>query len=172
MVKIGRLLGMTRSLKLLVLALLALAVVAVPAGAKKATYKTGTYTATGDVSFKFKIYKGSCYDAKFKKKSGYCFSGFGGPPKIKLKCPVVENGVKDYEDFAFIPNQKLISSTGKIRMKGTNPVRTDEFDSWTFNLDLAKNGKASGSLSQTSQVKSISVISTCASGKLKFTAEK
>jgi hypothetical protein len=173
MVKIGKLLGMTRSLKLLAIALLAFAVLAVPATAKKKSgFKTGTYKATGDVSFKFKVYKGTCYADKGKKKTGYCLSGFGSPPKLQMICQVVEDGVKDHEEFAFIPNQKYIPSSGKIRIKATNPVRTDEFDTHTFNLDLGKDGKASGSLQMDQQVKSISVISTCSSGKKKFTAKK
>lgn len=164
---------MTRSLKLLAIALFSFALIAVPATAKKKSgFKTGTYKATGDVAFKFKVYKGTCYDAKFKKKSGYCVSGIGSPPKLKLDCPEVEDGVKDHESFGFVPNQKLLSSTGKIRVKFTNPVRKDEFDMHTFNLDLGRKGKGSGSMSLTAQVKSISVISTCKTGKLKFNVKK
>jgi hypothetical protein len=164
---------MTRTLKSLALALLALAIVAVPAGAKKKSgFKTGTYTASGDVSFKFKVYKGTCYADGGKKKTGYCLSGWGPSPKLQMKCQVIEDGVKDHEEFAFIPNQKYIPSSGKIRIKATNPVRTDEFDVHTFNLDLGKKGKGSGSLQMDQQVKSISVISTCTSGKQKFTVKK
>jgi hypothetical protein len=164
---------MTRSLKLLALALLAFAVIVVPAGAKKSSgFKTGTYKATGAVAFSFKVYKGTCYDNSNKKKTGYCLSGFGSRPKIQLDCPDVNDGVKDHEGFAFIPNQKYIPSSGKVRIKGHNPVRTGEYDDYTFNLDLGKKGKGSGSLSFDSTVKSISVTSTCVSGVLKFSAKK
>lgn len=163
---------MTRSVKLLALALLALAVLAVPAGAKKSSgFKTGTYKATGDVSFKFKVYKGTCYDDKLKKKTGYCLSGLS-TPKLQLDCPDVTDGVKDHEGLAFIPNQKYIPSSGKLRIKYRNPVRTGEYDDYTFNLDLGKKGKGSGSLSLDSTVKSISVTSTCKSGEQKFSAKK
>ncbi|MBJ7354400.1 MAG: hypothetical protein JHC98_06205 [Thermoleophilaceae bacterium] len=164
---------MIRTLRLLALALLALAIVAVPATAKKSSgFKTGTYKATGDVSFKFKVYKGTCYADGGKKKTGYCLSGIGSPPKLQMDCPDVKDGVKDHEAFAFLPNQKHIPSSGKIRIKFTNPVRTDEFDVHTFNLDLGKKSKGSGSLSMDQQVKSIAVISTCTSGKKKFTVKK
>lgn len=164
---------MTRSLKLLALALLAFAVMAVPAAAKKASgFKTGTYKATGDVAFKFKVYKGTCYADGGKKKTGYCLSGLGSAPKLQMDCQDVKDGVSDHEEFASLPNQKYIPSSGKIRIKFTNPVRTDEFDTHTFNLDLGKKGKGSGSLSLDQQVKSISVISTCTSGKKKFTVKK
>jgi hypothetical protein len=162
---------MKRSLTLLALALLAFAILAAPATAKKKGFKTGLYKATGDVSFKFKVYEGSCYDGG-KKKTGYCLSGFGPAPKLQMICQKVPDGVSDHEEFAFIPNQRYIPSSGKIRIKGKNPVREDEFDEYTFNLDLGKKGKGSGSLSFNQQVKSISVISTCASGKKKFTVKK
>ncbi|MBJ7458507.1 MAG: hypothetical protein JHD02_04895 [Thermoleophilaceae bacterium] len=162
---------MTRSLRLIALALLCAALLVVPASAKKSTFKTGTYTATGGVAFKFKIYKGFCYDAKGKKKEGFCFSGLG-TPQVKLDCPEVEDGPKDREGLAFLPNQKLLSSTGKIRIKFRNPVRTGEYDDHTFNLDLGKKGRGSGSLSLESTVKSIAVTSTCKSGKLAFSAKK
>ncbi|MGH2960110.1 MAG: hypothetical protein ACRDKE_10940 [Solirubrobacterales bacterium] len=163
---------MTRTLKFLALALLALSVIAVPAGAKKSSgFKSGTYKATGDVEFKFKVYKGTCYASGGKKKSGYCLSGLS-TPKLQLDCPEIEDGVKDHEGLAFIPNQKLIPSSGKLRIKVTNPVREGEFDVHTFNLDLGKKGKATGSLSLESTVKSTSVTSTCVSGKKKFTAKK
>ncbi len=163
---------MKRILGILTLALLAFALVAVPALAKKKTFKTGTYTATGDVSFKFKIYKGTCYDAKFKKKSGYCFKGFQGPPTIAMKCDVVPDGVNDHEETAFIPDQKLLSSSGKISVSFKNPIRTDEWDQHTFKITIGSKGKASGSVELVQQVKSLKVISMCRSGKLKFTAKK
>lgn len=163
---------MTRTLKLIALGLLALTLIAVPATAKKKkTYKTGTYTATGDVSFKFKIYKGTCY-GNGKKKSGYCLSGFQGAPKISMKCDVVADGVKDHEEFGFIPNQALLSSSGKISISFKNPVRTDEWDQHTFKITVGSKGSASGSVELVQQVKSIKVISMCRSGKLKFTAKK
>lgn len=163
---------MKKTLGLLTLSLLALALIAGPATSKKKTFKTGTYTATGDVSFKFKIYKGTCYDGKGKKKSGYCLSGFQGPPKITVKCDVVPDGVKDHEEYGFVPNQKLLSSTGKINVSFKNPVRTDEWDQHTFNITVGSKGSASGSVQLDQQVKSIKVISMCRSGKLKFTAKK
>lgn len=162
---------MKRTLTLLGLSLLALSLIAVPAIAKKKTIKTGIYTATGDVSFKFKIYKGTCY-AKGKKKSGFCISGFQGAPKIKMKCDAVPDGVKDHEEFGSVPNQALLSSKGKYEITYKNPVRTDEFDVHTFKIAVGTNGKASGSIQLDQQVKSIKVISNCTSGKLKFTAKK
>lgn len=163
---------MKRSVILFSCAILALAVFAVPAGAAKKGFKTGTYKATGAVTFSFKIYKGSCY-RKGKKRSGYCVSGTGSTrPRLQMKCPVIEDGRKDYESFGFVPNQFWIPSSGKVRIKVTNPVRTDEEDRYTFNLNLKRNGRATGNMSQTSDVKSISVKSTCASGVQKFTAKR
>lgn len=160
--------------RLLVLAVVALAalVLSVPAGAAKKGFKTGTYTATGDVSFKFKIYKGSCYHSGSKKKKGYCVSGIGSPPRVPVDCPEVSGGVKDHEATAFVPNQKYLPSSGKIKISFRNEVRTDEWDDHTFNLTVKRNGRASGSLSVTSTVKSISVQSTCPSGVKKFTAKR
>jgi hypothetical protein len=160
-------------MKLLALALLSFVVFVVPATAKKSSgFKTGTYKASGDVSFKFKVYKGTCYADGGKKKTGYCLSGIGSPPKLQMDCQDVKDGVSDHEEFAFLPNQKYIPSSGKIRIKFKNTVRADEFDVHTFNLDLGRSGKGSGSLSMDQQVKSISVISTCTSGKKKFTVKK
>lgn len=162
---------MKRSLPIFACAVLALAVLASPAGAAKKGFKTGTYKATGAVAFNFKIYKGTCYN-KGKKRSGYCISGTGDRPRLQMKCPVVEDGVKDYEAFGFVPNQFGIPKSGKVRIKVTNPVRTDEEDRYTFNLNLKKNGRATGDLSLTADVKSISVKSTCASGVQKFSAKR
>jgi hypothetical protein len=163
---------MKRMLTITALSLIALAGITSDTTAKKKTIKTGTYSATGDVSFKFKIYKGSCYDDKLKKKSGFCLSGFGDRPKFTVDCPDVKDGVSDHEAFGFIPNQKLLSKTGKIRVDFVNPIRTGESEQFTFNIDVGTNGKASGNLSVTETVKSLSVTSVCPSGKKKFTAKK
>lgn len=144
----------------------------VPAGAAKKGFKTGTYTATGAVAFKFKIYKGSCYATGSKKKKGYCVSGVGSPPRVAVDCPDIEGGVKDHTATAFIPNQKYLPKSGKIRISARNPIRTDEWDDLTFNLKVKNNGRASGDLSVTSTVKSSTVQSTCPSGVLKFTAKR
>lgn len=162
---------MKRSLTILACAILALAIFAVPASAAKKGFKTGIYKATGAVSFNFKIYKGTCYH-KGKKRAGYCISGRGDRPKLQMKCPVIEGGVRDHEGFAFIPDQFWIPKSGKVRIKRSNPIRTDEEDRFTFNLTLKKNGRATGNLSLTSDVKSISVKSTCESGVQKFSAKR
>lgn len=154
-------------------AIAVLALAAPTAGAAKKGFKTGTYTASGDVSFKFKVYKGTCQYTSTKKRSGYCLSGISSTaPRLQMICPVVQGGVKNFEEFAFLPNQKWIPKSGKIRMKFTNPIRQDESDTHTFNLTLKKNGRASGNLSLSAQRKSISVISTCESGVKNFTAKR
>lgn len=160
--------------RLIVLAIVCVTVLALSAsaGAAKKGFKTGTYTAKGDVSFKFKIYKGSCYHSGSKKKTGFCVSGIGSPPRVPVDCPDVPGGVKDHEASTFIPNQKYLPSSGKIKISFRNPIRTDEWDDHTFNLTVKKNGRASGSLSVTSTVKSSTVQSTCPSGVKKFTAKR
>lgn len=147
-------------------------VLSVPAGAAKKGFKTGTYKASGDVAFKFKVYKGSCYVSSRKKKNGYCVSGIGSPPQVTVDCPDVPGGVRDHQTLTFVPNQKYLPSSGKIKISFRNTTRADEWDDHTFNLTVKKNGRASGSLSVTSTVKSISVQSTCPSGVKKFTAKR
>lgn len=157
----------------LITVLAVFAIATTPASAASKGFKTGTYTASGDVSFKFKVYKGSCYHSGTKKRSGYCLSGISSTtPKLQMICPQVQGGVKDFQAFAFLPNQKWIPKSGKIRIKFTNPIRTDETDTHTFNLTLKKNGRASGNLSLSAQRKSISVVSTCESGVKNFTAKR
>lgn len=162
-----------RSAFALIVLALAVVVAAVPAtAAKKSGFKTGTYKATGDVSFKFKVYKGTCYASGGKKKSGYCFKGFQAPPKVTVDCPDVQDGVKDHEATLFIPDQKYIPSNGKFSVKFRNPHREGEWDDHYFKIALKKNGRASGEGSVTSTVKSLKVQSTCPSGVKKWTAKK
>lgn len=151
---------------------LAIALAVAPASAKKKSgFKTGTYKATGDVAFKFKVYKGTCY-SKGKKKAGYCVSGIGSPPQLALDCPDVKDGVRDHTSLGFVPNQRYLPKSGKIKISFRNPVRTDEWDDHRFTLTVKKNGRASGSMSLSATVKSLKVQSTCLSGVKKFSAKR
>lgn len=161
-----------RSAFALIVLALAVVVAAVPAtAAKKSGFKTGTYKASGDVAFKFKVYKGTCY-SKGKKKTGYCLSGINPPPKVIVDCPDVADGVKDHEATLFIPNQAYIPTSGKITIKARNPHREGEWDDHYFKVTVKKNGRATGEGSITSTVKSLKVQSTCPSGVKKWTAKK
>ena len=165
---------MNRTASALLVLCLALAVAIVPSAAakKKSGFKTGTYKATGDVAFKFKVYKGTCYASGGKKKTGYCFKGFQSPPKVTVDCPDVKDGVKDHEAFLFIPDQKFIPKSGKFTIKSRNTHREGEWDDHYFKITLKKNGRATGEGSITSTVKSLKVQSTCPSGVKKWSAKK
>jgi hypothetical protein len=169
--------GISAALLLLLTAcLLVAAVFAAPADAKKKQSgpKTGMYTATSAVgSFKFKIYKGSCYvSLTRKKKTGYCISGWSDTPKVALDCPDVKDGPSDTEAFITVPNQAYLPASGKLKLTWSNAYRVGESSTSRFNLKLGKTGKGSGDFSVSEVIKSLKVTSTCSSAVVKFTAKK
>lgn len=149
-----------------------LTVLAAPSSAKKKGFKTGTYTASGDIAFKFTIKKAACSTyGGGAPKQGYCFSGFGDP-KHAMDCPEGSGMQPDYSDYVTFPYNVRIPSSGRLSVTMYSYFSQDVIAGTTwFNIKLGRNGKASGSVKKDA-VTTWGTPATCTTGELKFTAKR
>lgn len=165
-------------LKLLAIASLVFAVSSLPAYAKSKGFKTGVYTATGDVTFTFKVKKGTCYSqAKKKQLRGYCLT-MRDLPRVAMNCPDVAGAVKDHETNVSLPSGVHIPNSGRLNStlkQYTTPTSTKPatlIGETKFSLKLGRKGKASGSLTTWEDETSSTVTVRCESGTKKYTAKR
>lgn len=135
-----------------------------PAGAaKKKAFKTGTYKATGGVSFEFRVQKNQCHNELLQIKRGYCFNSDSNGGWVNMDCP--DPYVDDTTRF-FVPSNIVIPRSGKINFKSDES--DDSRDALVFKMTLKTNGRATGSVSLTSLLHPRG----CTSGKLSFSAKR
>ncbi|MGB0872705.1 MAG: hypothetical protein ACPGYP_06160 [Solirubrobacterales bacterium] len=165
---------MKRSVVILAITVAVFAIFTAPSSAAKKGFKTGTYKAKSSAgSFKFKIYKGSCYvKLTSRKRRGYCLSGKGFIPQVNIVCPDVPNGPNDYMSNPLMPNQAWLPRNGKLNWINKGFHNGDEAYKYVFKLKLRRNGRASGSFSVTEETSSLKVKSTCKSATYRFSAKR
>lgn len=160
------------SIAALVATLAALTLLTTSADAKKKSgFKTGTYSASGDVTFRFKVFKGTCYSNSAKKKlTGYCFKGLDNP-KLQMDCPEGPDNQSDYEDLASIPANVYIPKSGKLNATLNSYWSSGKIAAVTeFKLMLGRKGKGSGSISKSAVM--LAGDGECVSGPKSFSAKK
>lgn len=162
--------------------LLVIATVAISAptavAAKKKTFKTGTYTATGDIAFKFTVRKAEraiCASAggPLVTINPLCFKSVSVPP-ISVPCPQEPNVDFVTPDPVRFVDEWNISRYGKVDAtlepltQLADPVVVSK-----FKLALTKDGRATGSYSVTIDNSDDTVNPyVCRSGKMSFSAKR
>ena len=159
------------SLKIMMLAAVAaLSLTVAPASAKSGP-QTGTYRATGDISFRFSVKKDACPPGTPANKIYYCFFGIDDPQHL-MDCPDQAGYQPDYSDYISFPYNYRIPRNGRIVNVGKGYFSTGVVATTTeFHVKIKRNGKASGWVKKDA-ITTWGPPATCTTGKLTFTATR